>query len=605
MTTFLPIAGTTGEALSALRSELAAPSGRATGQDKNQDTPQKREMRWMAPVFVNACDNDMLQAVVRSLKSPGRTMASIDTLLAASQLETDMLAQQAQSRLALWANWLLPVSDDSPAGDDPGYDDDFQQMREEVNKLSGADTELICQLAEKLLTTTCKDIRVTTYYAWARLHRDGETGLADGLELLAGLMQRFGTQLHPQRERSRKAALEWLGSSRMLDSLSLYPEVTKTEAERIAGALWLTEQAVEQTKTEERPQFGTLYAALESRLLKSGGMDAVVPQNVSEGSHTPPVTTGSVPSLTGIASGQELMAQARVLAEYLRSQPDGWLSAHRLIKNLRQDTLHQLPPLQADGKTRIEPPKPEQRAQLKRLYLQQSWRELMEEADGLLSRGANHLWLDVQWYLHQALLKSGRDAEAAIIEADLKGLLSRLTGLETLAFNDGTPFADEVTLNWIQQQVMDNPAGWQDDHTANATTASGDDDILQLEPEALALADSDGPDAALVWLQSRPGITTARSRWLLRLLMARIAEQTGKNELALHLLGELDSRSANLTLNQWEPGLLFEVKARRLKLLRMKAGRSEAEKMRFQPEMEQLLTGLIAIDPSRAAVLCN
>lgn len=30
----------------------------------------------------------------------------------------------------------------------------------------------------------------------------------------------------------------------------------------------------------------------------------------------------------------------------------------------------------------------------------------------LLSRGANHLWLDVQWYLHQALLKSGLEHEA-------------------------------------------------------------------------------------------------------------------------------------------------------------------------------------------------
>lgn len=528
-------------------------------------------------------------------------MASIDTLLAACQLETDTLASQAQSRLALWANWLLPVSDDSPTGDDPGYDDDFQQMREEVNKLSGADTDLVCTLAEKLLTTTTKNIRVATYYAWARLHRDGESGLADGLELLAGLMQRFGARLHPQRERSRKAALEWLGSSRMLDSLSLYPEVTKTEAERIAGALWLTEQAA-----EERLQLGTLYAALENRLLKSGGMDAVVPQNVSEGSHTPPLTTGSVPSLTGITSGQELLSQARILAEYLKNQPDGWLSAHRLIKNLRHDTLHQLPPLSADGKTRIEPPKPDQRAQLKRLYLQQSWRELMEEADGLLSRGANHLWLDVQWYLHQALLKSGRDADAAIIQADLKGMLSRLTGLETLAFNDGTPFADEVTLNWIQQQVMDNPTGWRDDTAVSATTkTSGDDDILQLEPEALTLADSEGPDAAMNWLQNRPGITTPRSRWLLRLLMARIAEQTGKNELALHLLGELDTHSAILTLTQWEPGLLFEVKARRLKLLRMKAGRGEAEKIRLQPEMESLLGGLIAIDPARAAVLCQ
>lgn len=472
-------------------------------------------------------------------------------------------------------------------------------MREEVNKLSGADTDLICTLAEKLLTTTTKDIRVATYYAWARLHRDGESGLADGLELLAGLMQRFGIQLHPQRERSRQGSLEWLASSRMLDSLSRYPEVNNADTLRIAGTLLLVEQVVEGAVP------GALYLALETRLLKSGGPDAVVPQNVSDTGHTPPVMTGSVPSLTNIVSGQELLSQARILAEYLRSQPDGWLSAHRLIKNLRHDTLRQLPPLLADGKTRIEPPKPDQRALLKRLYLQQSWRELMEEADGLLSRGANHLWLDVQWYLHQALVKSGQENEAAIIQADLKGLLSRLPGLETLAFNDGTPFADEVTLNWIKQQVTDDLAGWQEDNTVTSATASGDDDILQLEPEALEIADSESPDAALTWLQSRPGITTSRSRWLLRLLMARIAEQTGKNELALHLLGELDTHSTTLTLTQWEPGLLFEVKARRLKLLRMKAGRSEAEKIRFQPEMELLLGGLIAIDPARAAVLCQ
>ncbi|MEP8657543.1 type VI secretion system ImpA family N-terminal domain-containing protein [Enterobacter asburiae] len=46
--------------------------------------------------------------------------------------------------------------------------------------------------------------------------------LAEGLELLAGLLERFGTQLNPQRDRSRKAALEWLAGSRMTDSLSLY-----------------------------------------------------------------------------------------------------------------------------------------------------------------------------------------------------------------------------------------------------------------------------------------------------------------------------------------------------------------------------------------------
>ncbi|WP_266096098.1 ImpA family type VI secretion system protein [Klebsiella pneumoniae] len=88
-------------------------------------------------------------------------------------------------------------------------------------RISGVDTVLICQLAGQLLATT-KDIRIVTYYCWARLHQDGEAGLADGLELLAGLLQRYGMQLYPQRDRSRKAALEWLAGTRILDSLSLF-----------------------------------------------------------------------------------------------------------------------------------------------------------------------------------------------------------------------------------------------------------------------------------------------------------------------------------------------------------------------------------------------
>ncbi|HFP5404148.1 TPA: type VI secretion system ImpA family N-terminal domain-containing protein, partial [Escherichia coli] len=106
-------------------------------------------------------------------------MASIHSLLSACQTTPRDVAEPAQVRIALWDKWLAPVTPDNPAGDDAGYDDDFQQMREEVNKLSGADAGIVSQLAEKLLTTRTKDIRVATWYIWARLRQDGEKGLAD------------------------------------------------------------------------------------------------------------------------------------------------------------------------------------------------------------------------------------------------------------------------------------------------------------------------------------------------------------------------------------------------------------------------------------------
>lgn len=530
-------------------------------------------------------------------------MATLTILQTACGAESEVLLTQSQLQVEFWDNWLQPLSSDNPAGTDPGYDDDFQQMREEVNKLSGADTTLTCELAEKLLTSQCKDVRVATYYIWARLHRDGEAGLADGLSLLAGLITRFGESLHPLRAASRKTALEWISGSRVLDSLSLYPEVEKNDFTRIVGALTLIEHALNNWDEASRPKLAALFTALENRLVQSGGMNAVVPQNSSSSSSTP--ESNSAPSLRAVQSGRDLMEQAKTLAKYLRDQPQGWLSGHHLIKSVRWDTVHELPPLDASGRTRLVPPRPEYRAQLKRLYLQQSWLELLEQAESMFGEGVNHFWLDVQWYLHQALTKSGAPYEcwATCITQDLNLLLTRLPGLESLSWSDGTLFADEVTQSWIHQHVLGSSCGW-DNETAAAVT-SCEDDILQLESEALIQADSDGVETALRWLQSRPGISTPRHQWLIRLVMARVAEQYGKNDMALHLLGDLDNGGAALTLQQWEPELIFEVKARRLKLLRMKNQRGDGDKNRLLTDMDDLLSGLIALDPARAAVLCG
>ncbi|EFK5158516.1 type VI secretion system protein TssA, partial [Escherichia coli] len=353
---------------------------------------------------------------------------------------------------------------------------------------------------------------------WARLHRDGERGLAEGLALLTGLVERFGTQLLPSRPASRKMALEWLAGEKMLDSLARYPEVAKEDFANIVAALsQLTVSFTAWPEDQHSPSLMPLINALESRLAQSGGMNAVVPQNSS--SVPAPSSPVDAPQVQTITSGRDLLDQAKVLARYLNEQPQGWLSAHRLMKTLRWDTVHELPP-DVDGKTRLAPPRTESRNQLKRLYAQQNWTELLEQADLMFSTGVSHFWLDIQWYLHQALTKAGVpwDRWTAVIRQDLALLLERLPGLENLAWNDGTPFADEVTRNWIAQQVMMREDGAWFAGKAAVPTDDATNDVLALEPEALEMADSQGVEAALGWIQTRPGITTARQRLLLRLL---------------------------------------------------------------------------------------
>ncbi len=521
-------------------------------------------------------------------------------------LEGSDACDLARTQVVLWKKWLSPISLDNPVGDDPGYDDNFQRMREEVNKISGADTDLICQLAETLLVTTCKDVRIATYYLWARLHRDGETGLAEGLTLLAGLVDSFGEQLLPARPHSRRMALEWLAGNKVLDSLSRYPEVVKAETERTVAALALLARKVGAWSEADRPALGALYHALEWRLAQSGGPEAVVPQcSAAAGPGLHAISAGQNALLRTIQSGRDLLNQGKELSRYLREQPRGWLAGHRLVKCLRWDTVHQLPQQEATGNTRLAAPRSDYRAQLKRLYLQQSWGELLDQAERIYAEGVNHFWLDLQWYACQALSRQGPpfDGWADVVRQDLGMLLARLPGLENLSWNDGTPFADDVTRFWITRQVSGSPARWEPE--SSVTASSGEDDILALESGALAQADSDGVEAALNWLAARPGIHTVRQRWLMRLLMARVSEQYGKNDLALHLLGELDSAHTNPPLADWEPELCFEVKARLLKLLRLKAQRNDADKAALGRRMDILLAGLVAIDPVRAAVLCS
>jgi len=520
-------------------------------------------------------------------------MSAIEELVHACGADEAALRHDALQRLQVWDGWLQPISETLPAGEDPAYDDRFMQMREEVNKLSGCDTAAIVQLAQSLLIGVSKDIRVITFYVWARLHQEGEAGLAEGLELLAAALHRLNHQLHPQRSRSRQAALAWLASGRMLDSLTLWPEADVAQLRRISGALLLMQDVL---SAEDGVGLPPLMRALMQRRDHIGAANALP----SLGSAEP--TGVSDAHLVPISSGEVLKDQAKVLARYLRAQPDGWLSAHHLMKSVRWDTILHLPALGTDGNTRLPAPKADHRAHLKRLHMQHNWMTLLELTDALFGQAINHLWFDLQWYACEALRHQPQGATlVTILQQDLQGLLTRLPGIETLSYMDGTPFADEVTRCWMAQHVTHERRCTSSDRFSVGVAQ----EIPSLEQEAVAIAQAENIDAALQWLQAQPGISGLREQWLRHLLMARLCEQFGKREVALHLLDHLNQSAAQLTLAQWEPALLFEVRTRRLQLLRGKVAGSENERLRLQPEIDLLLKGLISLDPAKAAMLCN
>ena len=505
--------------------------------------------------------------------------------------ECDAVALAREQALP-WSDWLKPISPLTPAGDDPGYDDDFQHLREEVNKLSGADIERIMKLSQALLLHRCKDLRVATYYLWARLQRFGEKGFADGLSLLAALLERFEESLLPRRPASRKMALEWLAGERVLTSLSRYPEVDRGQTERAVAALVWLEHSVQKWPQDQRPQLGALYAVLSVRLAPQGKVATT----------DAPSETGSIAATRRLGCMRDVLDNGRLMASYLREQPNGWLAADRLMKSLRWDTVHRPPPADDNGTTRLDGPRNGYRGQLEHLYSEQCWDELLNRVEQVYAEGANHFWLDLQRYQCQALSKRAEPENAwvEIIERDLGAFLKRLPGVEIMSWNDGTPFASEATRDWIRLRIK---CDMQPPPVVAPLVISGVSEIFALEGEALAIADRDGLEASLQWLASQPDLHSGRQRWLLRLLMARVSEQLGNNELALHLLGNLDAVAERQHLGEWEPLLVFQVKAQLLKGLNFNIQRGDPDKPALILRRNTLLAALAALDPIRTANL--
>lgn len=522
--------------------------------------------------------------------------------------------QLLRERMETWAAWLVPLASvDGSAegarqgeflwgvGRDPAYEDAFFALKDEVTKLSGIDDALIVRSCEQLTRDVGKDLRVAGYYAFARLRQDGLSGFADGLELTAALIDRFGDALLPARAEAKKSALEWLATTRMLDLLAGRGEFASADFERAIVALNLIVSRTRDWPEAARPNLQPLIARFARKEAPPRGADPAAGVPASAATSPGPAS----PAAASVSSARELLEQARAMANYLRDQENGYLPAARLVRTVRWDTLHDVPPADAQSRTRLVPPRAELRQQMKRLVLQKQWHELLERVEGAFMEGANHLWFDLQHFQHVALDHVGTWRE--LLRADFALFLERLPGIERLAFNDGTPFAEGATLEWIARHavVRDLEAGEPiaplPVSAESVDGAAGD--WPEIEAQARELAASQSLEAAFAWLETLPGVRTERQRYLQRLVMARLAEHAGRADTALPLFAELDAAAQSVPLVRWEPTLAFEVKHQLIRALKAALNRKDADRPALVRRIEKLQSELIALDPARALTL--
>lgn len=521
------------------------------------------------------------------------------------------------------------IAGDAPSGVDVSYEPEFDFVRGEIDKLTAMAGEVpnwaqIISQGETILKERSKDMRLVSWVAVARMKRDGLEGAAAGLAGVAAVCKAHWDTMFPplKRAKARGNLAGWLGDQ-ILTDFAEYVPVAKDKA--AFEALEATFNEVDEVLTEKLADnyegMGPIRTFLRDKM-RMIPADAPAPAaqptpaaaaapspTPAAGTPTPasaPLATPAAPTISG--AGDVLPALRSLgkgiveAARHLRQADPSSAWAYRLARIGIWLAVKQPPPAEG-GKTKIPPPQPNDVSRLKSQFESQQWSELVASAEGLTAQFL--FWLDLHRMIAVALDQQGaryEDAKKAVVSSVLTFLESHPQVLE-LSFSDGTPFADEGTRTWLEeeQQKVGGGAG-----SGQATSAQLDEEEQQLrerfqEAREMVLSGKVGEGLGLAIQLSRRS-ADARSRFRARLETAHLALKAGKPELARPLLDGLVVEAETHGLEHWEPGLCSELYSALLKA--RQGAKSDPANSQVQTDAA-IFDRLCRLDPSAAMKVVN
>lgn len=503
----------------------------------------------------------------------------------AAEASPDPYAEMVSSLEA----WLLPIAGSSPSGADARHETSYEELRNEVNKLTSPRVEpvawkLVAEHGQAILTAKSKDFLVAAQVAVALFYTDGLEGFVRGTAGMVEVMDRYWDTLFPpkKRMRGRVSALEWFldraevilpsieanaANRRHVENL----KYVATRLREVAGARFAELTPAMSPLTEAIERLLINFPADKPRLTPPPAPERPAPPVVAHAAPAArPEPVATAPSVAGGAS-QAVPDTPEDTQRYLRRVGDGLLklarvrrqaqptdpAGYRLSRVAMWLTIDKLPPVGANGRTMVPPLKKELRVLLDNLVNSASWGELLEESEAAMS--TNRLHLDLQRNSTRALRSLGEPYALVrrVVMAELRALLERLTTLPKLLASDGSPLADDQTMTWIEEEVLaGGPELGSQIHRPVAEDTLIPEEILKRVRQMVG--DGKGAEAVATLQPLVTGSSDARASFRVRLAQADLCRRAGSVDVAVALYQSLDAELTSRDLEAWEPSLAIE-----------------------------------------------
>jgi type VI secretion system protein VasJ len=529
--------------------------------------------------------------------------------------------------------YLEPIPGDSPTGSDASNCEEYFKLNMEIPKTT-PDYKKCIEFSDIILKEKSKDIKVATWLCFALFRVEKIKGLKDGLAVIYYFLVKYNNSLFPSNVIHRSKAIQFLNSTRFF-KLVEREEINRLNANDVIEAdnlLVLIMTECEKLYPGIVPVLKSFKEVLENHAEKAKQLLAppkktdekptsVVEQKTSEKiaetvveSHkiqTTVIQAEVAPKEIKLSSEKDATAQLKqVLLYFFEELQDGVKkekvpNSHFVFGISRQLQWGKMVrPADTDKVTQIPAPNQVMLGKIREQFASGNWDILIPrvEINFIKSDLEFTYWLDAQRFVVKALeQKGGIYLQASEdIKINLAKQLLKIPDLPMLKFKDKqTPFADEETIKWINDDVKTILGGTKSDSIILPPIIGEDYNPINEEYKAACdLLPQNFEENVDSMQKGIEADTRKKGRFLRRLNLANFCLQAKHYDLAKVNLLELKKIIEELNLAGWEAALCTSVWQSiylvNVKLLSETA--AEELKINLQKEQQELFTNIAKYD---------
>jgi len=429
-----------------------------------------------------------------------------------------------------------------------------------VTQNESTNWNFVISSCEELLSNRTKDLKIATWWLFAKYKLQSINGLLYGLNTYISLIEIFMVDIFPISRKSRTNILNWLEINLSNQILKNEDNLKSIKNNKEINSLFKhLDKVIKNMTNEDKNNFKKIILISEPKEDENIITEVLKPQDKVEPQRELILEKTSIQEFVNEINSdsdaikilRNLKKNASLLADFYRKKNFSDLRALRITRFLSWFDIEGLP-FSNGKKTSLYPPSDTDLDLLGELFKNKKYDETLYLVEEILE--VCPFWFDGHYYAFNVLEETNNFNSANEIKNSFISFIKSNEGILNLYFINDTPFASVKTKKWIESEIIQN------DEIKLETNEKEKTEIDNFIKEVHKLAEIGKIKEAIEMFQIKHSISSnMEEKFNWRLKQSEFSIEYEKKEIALALLEELEKDVDKYNLIEWNPKLASKV----------------------------------------------